>query len=403
MSNNGDAKADAPVHMRWLILAACVIARSGIGLQFIAIAALMPLIRADLNLDYTEIGLLLGLFMVMGIFLSVPSGMIASRWGDRRTLFIGLGALIVAGWVTAFADGFNAMLAGRVLGGVGAVLITVTAAKILTDWFHGREMTTAMGCLGLSWPIGIALGLSILPTIADGFDWRVAVQATVAIPAIAVVVAVLVPRLGRPITSKVEVLSMTLWSISRPELWVILAGGAAWPLMSSGGYVVFSSFASELIVGRGLTHAQAGLALGVLSWLFIVTIPLGGWIADRWGGGDRLIWLGCLLSAVTISLVPLGGPVLVWVGLTAVMGLTVGPLMALPGQVLSPGGRAMGMGVYYSIYYLGTVLLPALAGWLLDATGSPAWVVWFAAGCLVVAPLFILWARFLQRRWALGR
>jgi len=295
------------------------------------------------------------------------------------------------------------MLAGRILGRVGAVFTTVTAAKILTDWFQGREITTAMGFLGLSWPIGIALGLSILPSLAIWFDWRLAMQATMALPVIAVVVALLFPRLGRSLADIPDRREPTaLWSISRPELLTILAGSAAWPLMSSGGYVVFSSYAAELITAQGLTLAQAGLALGVLSWLFMVTIPLGGWIADRWGQGDRLIWTGCLLSALTIALVPMGGPILIWVTLTAVMGLTVGPLMALPGQILSTASRATGLGIYYSVYYLGTVLFPAFAGWLLDITGQAAWVVWFASACLVVAPLFVVWARSLHARWGLG-
>ncbi|MEK9671727.1 MAG: MFS transporter [Rhodospirillaceae bacterium] len=393
--------------MRWVILAACVTSRSGIGLQFIALAALMPQVRHDLHFNYTEVGWLLGLFMVVGVFLSVPAGMIAQRLGDRATLFLGLAALLAAATAAAWAGGFASMLASRVLGGLGAVLTTVTAAKILTDWFGGREISTAMGFLGLSWPIGIALGLSLLPVLEFAWGWRWAVQATAALPVIAVIVAGLIPMLGRPQSgSPVSEAAPTLWSITRPELMAILAGGIAWLLMSSGGYVVFSSYAADLIAAKGFTRAEAGLALGALSWLFMVTIPMGGWMADRWGRGDAQFWAGCLLSALTIALVPAAaewrGPVLIWVLLTAVMGITVGPIMALPSQILRPAGRATGLGVFYAVYYGGTVVLPAAAGWLLDRTGSAAWVVWFAAGCLVAAPLFLMACRALQRRWGLG-
>ncbi len=41
--------------LRWLILALLVFARSGIGLQFIAIAALMPIVRMELGLNYTQV------------------------------------------------------------------------------------------------------------------------------------------------------------------------------------------------------------------------------------------------------------------------------------------------------------------------------------------------------------
>ena len=63
---------------RWLVLAVLVFARIGVGFQFIAVAALMPSIKTALGLDYAEVGLLLGIFMFSGVFLSLPSGIIAN-------------------------------------------------------------------------------------------------------------------------------------------------------------------------------------------------------------------------------------------------------------------------------------------------------------------------------------
>lgn len=386
--------------MRWAILALMVFARSGVGLQFISIAALMPVVRTELELTYTQVGILLGLFMVTGIFLSIPSTMIASRLGERRTLFIGLASLIVGGVVAAVAGDFLTMLSGRVLGGVGAVFITVTAAKILTDWFTGREISTAMGFLGLSWPIGIALGLSLLPGLTAWIGWRLAVLATALLPVCAFLAAVTIKEFGDRAGSEPEPdrAAGTLWSISRHEFWAILAGSVAWPLMSSGGYVVFSSYAPELLMGQGLSHTEAALAIGLLSWLLMITIPAGGYLADRVGRGDLLFWVGCLVSAVAIVLVSISGPVLLWVVLTATVGITVGPIMALPGSLLSPASRPTGLGIFYTTYYLGTVLLPAFGGWLLDAAGSAVWVIWFSSGCLVAAPLSLVFCRHLQRK-----
>ena len=398
-SHNMDSPVGQP-WLRWVILALLVFARSGIGLQFIAIAALMPIVRMELGLNYTQVGLLLGLFMVTGIFLSIPSGMIARRLGDRRTLFIGLISLIVGGGVAAASDGFGTMLAGRVLGGVGAVFITVTAAKILADWFTGREISTAMGFLGLSWPIGIALGLSLLPGLETWLGWRLAILMTIFLPMCAFIVVVMIKALGKFKDTELEAGTpkTALWSISRKELWAIVAGAFAWPLMSSGGYVVFSSYAPELLIAQGLSNEEAGLAIGLLSWLFMITIPVGGYLADRYGRGDFLFWFGCLASALAIAFVPIGDLPVLWVVLTAIMGITVGPIMALPGDLLTPASRSTGLGVYYTVYYLGTVVLPALGGWLLDVTGSPAWVVWYSSACLVTAPLSLLLCRRMQRR-----
>ncbi len=390
------------VRSRWLVLAIVVFARTGIGFQFIAAAALAPQLRADLQVNFTQIGLLLGIFMIAGVFFSLPSGMIANRLGDRRTLQAGLLALVAGSAIMGMGGSFPMLLAGRAIGGVGAVFVTVTAAKVLTDWFSGKEMATAMSLLGVTWPVGIALGMSLLPLVGAWDGWRTAVYLTAAMPALALFFVSLLPAAppGSEREARAPAAHPPLWSIRRRELWLILAGGAAWPLMSSGGYVVFSSYAPGLLIERGASHTAAALVVSLLSWLIIATIPLGGYLADRTGRSDLMFWGGCLAAAAAIAMVPLAGPVELWIILSAVLGLTVGPVMALPGEVLSPESRATGLGLFYTFYYLGTGALPALAGWLQDMTGSAAAVIWFSALCLLLAPFSLLAFRLLQRRGA---
>ena len=59
-------------------------------------------------------------------------------------------------------------------------------------------------------------------------------------------------------------------------------------------------------------------------------------------------------------------------------------------QILSASSRATGMGIYYTIYYLGTGELPAVAGWLQEASGDVETAIWFSAICLVLSPLSLL-------------
>ncbi len=391
---------------RWVVLAIVFLARTCVGFQFIAVAAQMPQLRAELHFDYSQIGILLGVFMIAGAFLSLPSGMIANRLGDRRTIQIGLVALVAGGAILGSGETFQAALIGRIIGGFGAVFITVPAAKILTDWFVGKEIATAMSVLGVSWPVGIAVGMSLLPFVNVWSDWRVAVYVTAAAPVLAMLLVSILPARGE--TTEAEsapanlVARPSLWSIRPREFWIILAGGAAWPLMSTGGYVVFSSYAPVMLIDRGIPHTTAALVISLLSWLLIAIIPLGGYLADRTGKKDLLFWGGCLAAAAAIAMVPVMDPVELWVVLAAILGFTVGMVMALPGEVLSPESRATGLGLYYTMYYIGTGVLPAIAGWIQDTTGSAASVIWFSAVCLAIAPFSLLAFRMLQYRWKLG-
>ncbi len=387
-----------------MVLVIMLCARTGVGFQFIAIAALMPQLRSELHLNYTQIGLLLGMFMITGVFLSLPSRRLATRLGDRRTLLAGVLALMAGSACMGMSQTFHLALIGRLMGGVGAVFITVTAAKVLTDWFTGKEIATAMSLLGVTWPVGIALGISLLPLVNVWDGWRTAVYVTAAMPALSLLLIPILPKAapGSHEEFQTPAAHPSVWSIRTRELWTILAGGLAWPLMSSGGYVVFTSYAPGLLIEKGASHTAAGLSISLLSWLIIVTIPLGGYVADRTGRGDLMFGGGCLLSAAAIAMVPLSGPVELWIILSAALGLTVGPVMALPGEVLAPESRSTGLGMYYTLYYLGTGCFPAIAGWLQDMTGSAAAAIWFSAFCLLIAPIFLIAFRWLQNRWMLG-
>jgi len=387
---------------RWTLLTLIFFARIGVGFQFIAVAALMSQLQNDLQLGYGEIGLLLGSFMITAIFLSIPNSIVATFLGDRVTLLGGLGALVIGGIILAESSDFSTALIGRLFGGIGAVFITVTGAKVLTDRFAGKEIATAMSFLGVAWPVGIALGLSVLPFATQWQDWRAAVYLTIVLPVVAAVTLSIMPLTPENASERGGEPASQFWKISRREFRLVILGGLAWTLMSSGGYVVFSSFAPVYLAEQGVTQAEAGLMVSILSWLIIVTIPLGGYLVDRTGQGDKAIWIGCLVAAAAIAMIPVGGPIIVWIVLSAALGITVGAVMALPSEVLSTNSRATGMGVFYTLYYAGTAGLPALAGWLHEITGNVEAVIWFSAVCLVLSPITLLAFRKLQQRMAPG-
>jgi MFS family permease len=67
--------------------------------------------------------------------------------------------MVVGGLVMAFGVGWPAQLSGRLLAGFGGVLLNVLMSKMVTDWFAGREIATAMAIYVNSWPFGIAIAL----------------------------------------------------------------------------------------------------------------------------------------------------------------------------------------------------------------------------------------------------
>ena len=56
---------------------------------------------------------------------------------------------------------------GRLISGMGAVLLNVLVTKMTTDWFVGREIGTALALLVSSWPIGIGIALNSPAVVRD--------------------------------------------------------------------------------------------------------------------------------------------------------------------------------------------------------------------------------------------
>lgn len=389
----GDAAAprrSPPLQNRWIILAAVFLARTGVGFQFIAVAALMADIQGSLGFTYADIGVLLGAYMVAGVALSLPSGLITDVFGDRRILLAGLLALVASGLLVAQTHHFASALVGRLCGGVGAVLITVTGAKVLTGRFVGREIATAMSCLGVAWPAGIALGLVALPFLDASIGWRGCMLIT-AVPPITAALAILFTTMVDVSTSPSDEpgKARRLWSITGRETVLILLAGLAWSLMSSGGYVVFSSYAPTYLAGGGMSRDAATVVVGILSWLIILTIPAGGVLVDRFGHGDKVFSAGCLVSSAAICALALGAPVIPCIVLASVLGFTVGTVMALPSRVLQTSSYATGIGLFYTVYYAGTAAFPAAAGFVVGASGRADAAVWLSAACLLVAPVML--------------
>src|SRR5258705_4457746 len=58
------------------------------------------------------------------------------------------------------------------------------------------------------------------------------------------------------------------------------------------------------------------------------------------------------------------------VALGLLSGLAAGPILSLPARVLEPDTRAIGMGLFFSISYIGLVLGPTLGGKYATWAGS---------------------------------
>jgi predicted MFS family arabinose efflux permease len=77
--------------------------------------------------------------------------------------------------------------------------------------------------------------------------------------------------------------------------------------------------------------------------------------------------------------------------LGVISGQPAGPVMSLPAQVLKPATRAIGMGIFYTLYYGSMMLGPVVGGAFAKWSGSAAAAFGFGALVLVACPV-LLWS-----------
>jgi len=280
---------------RWAMLGVVFLTRIAMGYQFQAVPSVSPFLVDEFHIAYAELGLLIGLFMLPGTVIALPGGLLGQRFGDRLLVLAGLLFMMVGGALTAAAPDFVTACAGQTLTGIGASVLNIFLAKIVADWFAGRELRTAMGVMLTAWPVGIGLALLSVGWLAQASSWRMAMHATVGVSAIAFGLMV---TLYREPPHLEEAAPVPGASLPRRDLVLALIAGAGWATFNAS-LIVAVAFAPAILVARGVSVADASLPVSAAIWVAILSVPLGGALADRWKTRvDAIIVGGCVATAL---------------------------------------------------------------------------------------------------------
>ena len=383
------------MNSRWVALALIFVTRTSMGFQFQSIGSLAPLVVADLGLSYAQLGTLIGLYLLPGVVLALPGGLIGQRVGDRRAVVASLALMVVGGLLTAWSDSFAGAAAGRLVSGGGSVLMNILLIKITADWFAGREMATAMAVILTAWPVGLGLATATLGSVATATSWRTAMVVAAVSAALGLIIMAVVFR-----EAPVRAAPGARAALDRRDLGLAITSGVAWGAFNAS-LVGVIAFGPAMLVARGLSLGQAGFEISLAIWVTIVSVPLGGVLSDRVGRPDVFSIGGALAAGALL----LALPMMPWAALGLVLvGMLIGgppgPLTSMLPRALAPERLATGLGVSYTAYYVVMAAAQPLAGWLRDVTGDPATPIRFAAAAMAATIAGVVAFRVIEHRAA---
>jgi predicted MFS family arabinose efflux permease len=350
------------------------------------------MLMQDLGMDYSRIGMLLGAYLLPGVIVAFPAGVLGQRFRDKTLGLVGLLLMAFSGVMLGAAEDFTGALVARLIGGVGATIVALVATKMTTDWFDGREIVLAMSILQVSWPFGAMLALPVQAHIAQLWGWP-AVMISGALCAGAAFGAFVF--VSEPSEQKQRTV------VGRS----VLPGGVLAPVLIAGtvfgamnlACVLFFSYAPVLLVAQGSSPTAAASLTSLAIWFTILAIPSGGYLVHRSGRPIAAIVVCSLIAAAALVLfVAEVHPTISCMVFGVFVGPLSGAILSLPSKVLAPRDRAVGFGVFYTCFYALMAAGPLAAGYLQDAWRSPSAALIAGAALLVAAPLLSLVFEFLS-------
>jgi len=349
-------------------------------------------IKAELNLNETEFGLLVATPVLTGSLIRLPLGILTDRYGGRLIYLAQMLSVVVPTWLLSYATEYwQYLVLGLFIGVAGgsfAVGIAYTSA-----WFSKERQGTAMGIFGAG-NAGSSLTKFVAPLIiaasATG-SWR-AVPQVYAVAMLVMAVLFWFLTYDDPVHAKVAAarrqpsLSEQLLPLLDLRVWRF---GLAY-------YFVFGAFVALALWLPKYYVGQYGLPLATAAFLTILfDLPsgairaLGGWASDKWGGNTVTWWvmwvsLACmfLLSypPTTMIVHAIKGDVAVDIGIGLVLftvlvfiaGLAQGFGKASVYRSLAdhyPGNMGVVGGIVGVIGGLGGFTLPIMFGVAADVIG----------------------------------
>jgi predicted MFS family arabinose efflux permease len=180
------------------------------------------------------------------------------------------------------------------------------------------------------------------------------------------------------------------YGLSRYEFWGCILSGCVWCFYNIA-FILPLSFGPDFLIAQGVEYSIVGAITSLTGWLIIPALPLGSWFAERLGKPYLIMIPSFVAIAVVTWLIPLTSWYAVMFALLGILfGLAGGLIMALPAQVLRVENRAVGMGIFFTVYYMGMGIGSSIAGYARDASGDPAAPLWMAGWTIIIAILALI-------------
>jgi MFS transporter, CP family, cyanate transporter len=375
---HGDGGPSAGRRLEFLCL--LWLAGGAMRITVLAVPPVLPLIRDELRMSETEVGVLIGLPIITWAFAAVPGSLLIARLGATLTLSIGL----VVTWLAATARGAAPdvwlLYLATLLMGFGIAIMQPAVPTLVREWLPNRiGLGIAVSTNGMLVAVMVTSALTIavvLPLV--GQSWRLELVLWAGpVLVTALIFFALAPR-SRPPAGGDGRLAPHWWPDWKdPLIWLL---GITFGL-NNGLFYGANAFLPDYLAAIGRSDLT-GAALGwmnssqlIASMVLLVTaehVQRRAWPYFVFGPATFASVLG-IVATDGLGIVIAAALVGFSLAVTFVVTLALPALLSRSDDVhrLSAG--------MFTITYSCAVLIPPICGALWDLTGRP-WTAFIPLG-----------------------
>jgi MFS transporter, FSR family, fosmidomycin resistance protein len=373
MTEAVSVRAIRPAESR-LIAAVCA-AHMMSHYYMLLLAPLLVFVRADFNVDYTELALALTVFNVVSGLFQTPVGFLVDRIGARIVLIVGLAISSIAYAIAGIADSYWVFIAMYGLGGLGNTVFHPSDYSLLSHHAPKEKLSQVFAFHTFAGMVGSGIAPVTLLFMQSYFGWRGAYVGAASIGFIVLLALISQPEPKDVIPHGAKAAATP--RANTANAWRVLLTPA---ILLNLGYFILTSIMggglnTYLVVALGALHSTpvdvANVALTSLLAMNAVGVLAGGVLAGRTAHHALVAATGLAVGGVVTALVGLfdfhsAGLIL----LMGVSGFCVGatyPSRDMLVRAVTPAGAYGLVFGFVSVgYNIGASIAPIAYGALMD-------------------------------------
>jgi MFS transporter, Spinster family, sphingosine-1-phosphate transporter len=253
------------------------------------VAAVGPKLAEELGLSDSKFGFVVTAFMI-GYFATSPIfGALGDRFPRRKLIALGVAVWSLATVGSGLTETFAAMIASRVVVGIGEASYATLAPTIIDDLAEPAKKNRWLAIFYVAIPVGSALGYLVGGELEHAFGWR---SAFFIAGGPGVVLALLALAIEEPKRTRMQnarapaSFGVTAAQLFRIPLYRDTVIGYTAQTFALGGFAAWAPKYLYRVIGLDLKTADYWFGLILVVTGLLATF-VGAQLGDRWPGEDR--------------------------------------------------------------------------------------------------------------------